>query len=104
MAEDASVQLLGRQAELAWRQTDGGVTVTLPTDLADAGQALRRGDVVLIPTDTVYGLAAAAANTAAVDAMFALKQRPADVRVAVTDQDAEALAETIRKKVGTFFV
>lgn len=58
-------------------------------DLADAAQAMRSGDVVLIPTDTVYGLAVAADNRVAVDAMFALKQRPTDVRVAVLVADAD---------------
>jgi L-threonylcarbamoyladenylate synthase len=45
--------------------------------------------VVVIPTDTVYGLAAAAENSAAVDAMFAMKQRPVDVKVAVLVADVD---------------
>lgn len=60
-----------------------------PNDLADAALAMRRGDVVLVPTDTVYGLAVAAENRSAVDAMFALKQRPTDVRVAVLVADVD---------------
>ena len=62
-----------------------------PTDVEAASRALFAGEVVVIPTDTVYGLAAAADNSAAVAAMFALKQRPLDVRVAVlVADDAQA--------------
>jgi len=52
-----------------------------PADAAalDAAlEALRRGDVVGMPTETVYGLAGDAANPAAVARIFALKGRPAD--------------------------
>jgi L-threonylcarbamoyladenylate synthase len=59
------------------------------SDLDAVSQALRRGDVVIIPTDTVYGLAAAADNAAAVESMFALKRRPIDTRVAVLVADLE---------------
>lgn len=57
--------------------------------MADAARELRGGGVVVIPTDTVYGLAAAADQTAAVEAMFSLKQRPVDVKVAVLVADAD---------------
>lgn len=60
-----------------------------PDDLADAAREMRGGGVVIIPTDTVYGLAAAADHTAAVEAMFALKQRPVDVKVAVLVADID---------------
>ena len=40
--------------------------------------ALRRGEVIGLPTETVYGLAADAANASAVMKIFALKGRPAD--------------------------
>ncbi|MDE3141736.1 MAG: Sua5/YciO/YrdC/YwlC family protein, partial [Pseudomonadota bacterium] len=40
--------------------------------------ALRRGEVIGLPTETVYGLAADAGNAQAVARVFALKQRPAD--------------------------
>jgi L-threonylcarbamoyladenylate synthase len=60
-----------------------------PNDLTHAGQELRGGGVALIPTDTVYGLAAAADDTAAVASMFAMKQRSVDVQVAVLVADVE---------------
>ena len=41
-----------------------------------AVQALRAGRLVILPTETVYGLAADAANPAAVAALYAAKGRP----------------------------
>ena len=57
--------------------------------MADAAREMRAGGVVVIPTDTVYGLAVAADNSVAVDAMFALKQRPVDLKVAVLVADID---------------
>ena len=63
--------------------------------LADDGavdpiaDVLRSGGVVILPTDTVYGLAAAAGRPDAVARLFELKGRDADVPVAVLCADAE---------------
>ena len=46
--------------------------------IEEAADALRRGRVVAFPTETVYGLAADTFSEAALDAVFALKGRPAD--------------------------
>lgn len=46
--------------------------------LAEAAAALRAGELVALPTETVYGLAADARQPAAVAAVFARKGRPAD--------------------------
>ncbi len=43
-----------------------------------AGEILRRGGVVAIPTETVYGLAASALDEGAVGRIFAAKGRPSD--------------------------
>jgi L-threonylcarbamoyladenylate synthase len=43
-----------------------------------AVEALRAGQVVALPTETVYGLAADAANDAAVRRIYAIKGRPAE--------------------------
>lgn len=52
-----------------------------PTELVEmAGVELRAGRAVIIPTDTVYGLAALPEN---VDLLFELKQRPLDKAVAI---------------------
>lgn len=42
----------------------------------EAAAALRRGDLVILPTETVYGLAADAANPLAVARIFEAKGRP----------------------------
>lgn len=58
--------------------------------------ALRAGEVVALPTDTVYGVAVALSVEGATDGLFAVKQRPRDVDlpvlVASLDQ-AESLGE-----------
>lgn len=57
---------------------------------------MRRGEVVGVPTDTVYGLAVIPSMPGAVDRLFVAKGRPASVPVAVlvADSDsAQALAE-----------
>lgn len=41
-----------------------------------AAQALANGDLILLPTETVYGLGADASNAEAVAAIFAAKGRP----------------------------
>jgi L-threonylcarbamoyladenylate synthase len=46
--------------------------------LEDAAARLRNGEVVAIPTETVYGLAADATNDIALHKIFTTKQRPAD--------------------------
>lgn len=43
-----------------------------------AGEAIRQGKLVVIPTETVYGLAADATNRQAVESIFNAKGRPQD--------------------------
>jgi L-threonylcarbamoyladenylate synthase len=47
------------------------------TDILLAKQLLEKGEIVAIPTETVYGLAANAYNELAVSKIFKVKQRPA---------------------------
>ena len=76
-----------------------------PADISAAVAALRAGGLVILPTETVYGLAADAADARAVAAIYAAKGRPAfnpliahvaDLaaarRIAVFDDRAERLA------------
>lgn len=58
-------------------------------DLADAITLLRNGEVVAIPTETVYGLAADASNAAAIQKVYATKQRPANNPLIVHISDAD---------------
>jgi len=48
----------------------------ISTSIAAAASALRAGQLVAFPTETVYGLGADAANDEAVAAIFAAKRRP----------------------------
>jgi L-threonylcarbamoyladenylate synthase len=58
--------------------------------------ALRRGELVGMPTETVYGLAADADNPEAVRRIFALKGRPADHPLIVHIAGSEALPRWAR--------
>src|SRR3954463_7977707 len=63
-----------------------------PVDLvARAVDALRAGELVAFPTETVYGLGADAANVEAVRRLFAVKGRPSDHPVIVHIARAEQL-------------
>jgi L-threonylcarbamoyladenylate synthase len=64
--------------------------------IKQAAEALRAGDIVGVPTDTVYGLAADPFRTGASDRLFALKRRPRSVElpVLVANED-DALSLTI---------
>ncbi len=59
--------------------------------------ALARGEVVGLPTETVYGLAGDASNPEAVRRIFALKGRPADHPVIVHLGDASWLDQWARE-------
>ena len=84
------------------------VTRTLPygeAAIAEAAALIAAGQPVAVPTETVYGLAADATDSAAVARIYAAKGRPsfnplivhvldlaAAERIAVFDEDARALA------------
>lgn len=90
---------------------DGGLILEVPhvarvSTLDEAADALAAGELVILPTETVYGLAADAGNPIAVAKVFEAKGRPrfnpliahvADLeaaeRIAVFDERARALAE-----------
>lgn len=57
--------------------------MTVVVDAQEAVSRLRRGSVVAVPTDTVYGLAASLAHPDAVATLFQLKRRPASVALPV---------------------
>jgi L-threonylcarbamoyladenylate synthase len=55
----------------------GGATAEWHAHLATAAELLQRGGLVAFPTETVYGLGAAALSEEAVARIFAVKGRPA---------------------------
>ena len=52
-----------------------------PEGLERAAELLRDGEMVAFPTDTVYGVGVSAAHPERIDALLALKQRPAEKRI-----------------------
>lgn len=59
--------------------------------LSAAVAALKRGDVIVLPTETLYGLGADALNSAAVDKVFQLKGRDTSNPIPVLVADREML-------------
>jgi tRNA threonylcarbamoyl adenosine modification protein (Sua5/YciO/YrdC/YwlC family) len=57
--------------------------------IAAAVEALRGGDIVGVPTDTVYGLAADPWHSGAADRLFRVKARPRSVELPVLVCDAD---------------
>ncbi len=63
--------------------------------VADAADLLRAGELVAIPTETVYGLGCNALDAGAVAAVFAAKGRPATDPLIVHVDDAAMVASVI---------
>jgi L-threonylcarbamoyladenylate synthase len=74
---------------------DCGVEAERAEGLDAAAAALRRGELVVLPTDTVYGVAADAFNPAAVDALLAAKGRGRDMPVPVLVANQEMVAALV---------
>ena len=71
----------------------GRIEPSTPAAIAEAAALLRAGDIVGMPTETVYGLAADALDPAAVKKIFAAKGRPVDHPLIVHLPSAEHLAQ-----------
>ena len=63
--------------------------------IAEAGEILKNGGIVAIPTETVYGLAADAFNPEAVAKIFEAKGRPQDNPVIVHIASREQLPQVV---------
>jgi L-threonylcarbamoyladenylate synthase len=63
--------------------------------LEQAIAELKKGEVVAIPTETVYGLAADATNDAALKKIFTTKQRPADHPLIVHISDISQVTDWV---------
>lgn len=66
------------------------------SEVSQAAALLAAGELVAIPTETVYGLAADAGNPDAVRKIFAAKGRPADHPLIVHIADADTLTHWAR--------
>jgi L-threonylcarbamoyladenylate synthase len=65
------------------------------TSVEEAVAALRAGDVVVIPTDTVYGLACTPYVEDPVELLSALKRRPSDQPIALVAASVDFLFECV---------
>ncbi|MDN4553297.1 L-threonylcarbamoyladenylate synthase [Lacticaseibacillus paracasei] len=63
------------------------------SDIPEAAAALKRGELVAFPTETVYGLGADATNVMAVGKVYAAKGRPSDNPLIVTVADADMVGQ-----------
>ena len=72
-----------------------------PTLLAAAISHLHLGDVIGIPTETVYGLAGSAYSTAAIQLIFAAKGRPSDNPLIVHSHSIAAVEHFCRPLTST---
>src|SRR5262249_20386292 len=91
--------------------SDVGVDHGISDELVDqAGQCLLNGGVVLLPTDTVYGLAVHPMRADAATRLFAMKRRPRTrnlpIMVSSVDQLKELavdINEPARRLIDAFF-
>jgi L-threonylcarbamoyladenylate synthase len=63
------------------------------TPIDEAVAAARRGDLIVLPTDTVYGIGTRPDDRDATDRLFAAKQRPPDLSLPVLVAGAGEAAE-----------
>ncbi|MFA5092611.1 MAG: L-threonylcarbamoyladenylate synthase [Candidatus Omnitrophota bacterium] len=61
--------------------------------IKQAAKVITSGGLVIIPTETVYGVAADAANNKALDKLYEIKQRPKDKPFAILIADMEKVNE-----------
>jgi len=78
-------------------ETDAAAAVDVDVDIDDAAvqaaTALRRGDLVVYPTETVYGLAADALDERAVERVFETKERDRSEPLSIAVPDVTSALE-----------
>ncbi len=79
------------------------VRETLGGRADDAVRVLRNGGVAAIPTDTVYGLAAAFDDALAVDRVFRIKSRPSGLAVPLLLDDASSVERYVSSVPESFW-
>lgn len=69
--------------------------VDFESDIKNCIKALEAGQTILYPTDTVWGIGCNALDEAAVDRVFALKQRPKEKSVIILLADARDILQYV---------
>lgn len=77
------------------KRTGSSETSGKSADFVHALAALRRGDVIVFPTETLYGLGADALNAAAVEGVFFLKGRNPESPIPLLVADEKMLAGVV---------
>ena len=67
-----------------------------PRAIEEAAELLRQGHLVVLPTDTLYGIGAAAFNAAAVTSLYQAKQRPHQNGIPILLADFDDLEKVAR--------
>lgn len=73
---------------------------TMTTMIDEASEAIRKGELVVFPTDTVYGIGCDPFNEDAIMALYEAKNRPSDKNIPLlvdSIESAKALAEISEK-------
>tara|TARA_Y100000588_G_scaffold372077_1_gene444190 strand:+ start:292 stop:936 length:645 start_codon:yes stop_codon:yes gene_type:complete len=70
---------------------------TDPSVVRDAVEALSAGDLIVYPTDTLYGLAIDPRQADAVSRLFHAKKRPSDMAIPVIASDLHQVIEKVGK-------
>jgi L-threonylcarbamoyladenylate synthase len=65
-------------------------------EVPEAIALLERGEVIALPTDTLYGLAASVRSQGAIDEIFRLKGRPQDKPLPVLGESGAAFTDIVR--------
>ena len=79
------------------------VSETLGGRADDAVRVLRNGGVAAIPTDTVYGLAASFDDDDAVERIFRIKGRPANLAIPLLIDSAESVERYVAEVPESFW-
>lgn len=72
------IKKLAKKAEIIRPKEEpvfGAVNLAIETVVSDIAEKLKKGEVIICPTDTVYGLVCDAANKRAVEKIFKIKKR-----------------------------
>ena len=69
-------------------------------DVAKAVRELKKGNLIVYPTDTVYGIGADATNKRAVAKLYRIKKRPKSMPVSVMVSDMKMLRKYAKVKKG----
>jgi L-threonylcarbamoyladenylate synthase len=69
--------------------------VDFENDIKNCTEAILRGDTILYPTDTIWGLGCDALNETAVDKIFALKHRPKEKSLIVLLAEARDVLQYV---------